>query len=59
MKAVITDMDNKPDLHKKYKSANLTIRKWWANAKKWEAQNDPTKTAPSVKLTITKGVYYK
>ena len=59
LKAVITDMDNKPDLHKKYKSANLTIRKWWANAKKWEAQNDPTKTDPSVKLTITKGVYYK
>lgn len=59
LKAVISDMENKPDLLKKYKSANMTIRKWWANAKKWESEKDPTKTDPTVKMTIHKGVYYK
>jgi len=36
LREVISDMENKPDLLKKYKSANLTIRKWWSNAQKWE-----------------------
>lgn len=44
LREVISDMENKPDLLKKYKSANLTIRKWWANAQKWEgiANTPPT-----------------
>jgi hypothetical protein len=59
LKTIVTQLENKPDLHKKYKSANLTIRKWWANAKKWEAEKDPTKTDPTIKATFTKGVYYR
>lgn len=45
LKDILTGMENKPDLLKKYKSANLTIRKWW----KLETERNPITESPTIK----------
>lgn len=52
---VMMAMENKPDLKKKYKSANLTIRNWMglrANGK-FSKPNDDTSTSPTMRLLPT------
>lgn len=54
LRELLMNMENYKPLTTKSKSANLTIRKWWAK------QCEYNGTAPATeKLTITKGVYYK
>ena len=48
------NMENYKPLTTKSKSANLTIRKWWAKQGEYNGTAQATE-----KLTITKGVYYK
>jgi hypothetical protein len=55
LRGVVDDMENKPDLLKKYKSANRTIRKWYANTLKWSvnpnynnSQTVPPKLDPEI-----------
>lgn len=54
LKDILMAMENKPDLLKKYKSANLTIRKWW----KLEMDRNPITEqtqAKAKRLTIEYG----
>lgn len=54
LKDILMAMENKPDLLKKYKSANLTIRKWW----KLEIDRNPITEqtqAKAKRLTIEYG----
>ena len=53
LKDVLTSMENKPDLLKKYKSANLTIRKWW----KIETDRNPITEFQQPKRDTTKPHY--
>lgn len=54
LRELLMNMENYKPLTTKSKSANLTIRKWWAK------QGEYNGTAPATeKITITKGVYYK
>lgn len=54
LRELLMNMENYKPLTTKSKSANLTIRKWWAKQGEYNGTAQATE-----KLTITKGVYYK
>lgn len=54
LRELLMNMENYKPLTTKSKSANLTIRKWWAKQGEYNGTAQATE-----KLTINKGVYYK
>lgn len=54
LRDLLMSMENYKPLTSKSKSANLTIRKWWAKQSEYNGTATTTE-----KVTINKGVYYK